>query len=126
MNNEIELEKHFSFVKDKALELMKTGFNAGDYYGETWIRDYNTFIELAAEVNEPGVLKNPLLVFFRMQGVDGNIIDGFIPKEKAGGHAHDNFHYDYIYSELEPLYAGHKNTVATDQESSLVQAVYIC
>ncbi len=25
---------------------------------------------------------------------------------------------------LEPRYAGHKNTVETDQESSLIQAVY--
>jgi glycogen debranching enzyme len=65
------------------------------------------------------VLKENLLVFFRMQGDDGNIIDGFIPKEKASGVG-----YDYIYSDLEPRYAGHKNTVETDQESSLVQAVY--
>lgn len=124
MGNEIKLKNYFSFVKDKALGLMKTGFNAGDYYGQTWIRDYNTFIELAAEVNEPEVLKDPLLVFFRMQASDGNIIDGFIPKEKAVGYGHNNFSYEYIYSELEPRHAGHKNTVATDQESSLVQAVF--
>lgn len=34
----------------KALEIVKTGFNAGDGYGEVWIRDYNTFIELSAGV----------------------------------------------------------------------------
>ncbi len=67
---------------------------------------------------QPEVLKENLLVFFKMQGDDGNIIDGFIPKDKAGGG------YDYIYSDLEPRYAGHKNTVETDQESSLIQAVY--
>jgi glycogen debranching enzyme len=109
----------FAFTKEKALEVVKTGFNAGDGYGEVWIRDYNTFIELSAEVFEPSVLKENLLVFFRMQGDDGNIIDGFIPREKTEGQA-----YDYIYSELEPRYAGHKNTVETDQESSLVQALY--
>ena len=117
--NKIDSNAYFPFVKAKALEVVKTGFNAGDGYGEVWIRDYNTFIELSAQVFEPKVLKENLLVFFRMQGNDGNIIDGFIPKDKVtpGG-------YEYIYSDLEPRYAGHKNTVETDHESSLVQAVY--
>lgn len=111
----------FEFVKRKAREVVKTGFNAGDGYGEVWIRDYNTFIELSAEVYSKETLKENLRVFFRLQGNDGNIIDGFIPKEKAvdveGG-------YTYIYNDLEPTYCGHKNTVETDHESSLVQAVY--
>lgn len=113
--------KGFQEVKKRALEVVKTGFNAGDGYGEVWIRDYNTFIELSSEVFEAKDLEENLLVFFRLQGEDGNIIDGFIPKEKAvvteGG-------YEYIYSDLEPNYCGHKNTVETDHESSLVQAVY--
>jgi hypothetical protein len=115
----IKGNEYFSFVKNKALEVVKTGFNAGDSYGEVWIRDYNTFIELSAEVFGPEVLKENLIVFFRLQGNDGNIIDGFIPKESvtAGG-------YEYIYSDLEPRYAGHKNTVETDHESSLIQALY--
>lgn len=111
----------FDFVKKKALEVVKTGFNAGDGYGEVWIRDYATFIELSAEVYPKESLKENLRVFFRLQGADGNIIDGFIPKEKAvdveGG-------YTYIYNDLEPTYCGHKNTVETDHEASLVQAVY--
>jgi len=117
--NQIDSNEYFTFVKEKALEVVKTGFNAGDGYGEVWIRDYNTFIELSAQVFEPEVLRENLIVFLRMQGNDGNIIDGFIPKDKvtAGG-------YDYIFSNLEPRYAGHKNTVETDQETSLVQAVY--
>ena len=113
--------KEFNQVKTKALEVVKTGFNAGDGYGEVWIRDYNTFIELSAEVFDSKELEENLLVFFRLQGDDGNIVDGFIPKEKAvtteGG-------YQYINSDLEPNYSGHKNTVETDHESSLVQAVY--
>jgi hypothetical protein len=117
----IDNESSFSFVRDKALEIVKTGFNAGDGYGEVWIRDYNTFIELSAEVYPKETLKENLLVFFRLQRVDGNIVDGFIPQSKAreseGG-------YDYIYTELEPTYCGHKNTVETDQETSLVQTVY--
>ena len=111
----------FAFVKKKSLEVVKTGFNAGDGYGEVWIRDYNTFIELSAEVYPVEELKENLRVFFRLQGDDGNIIDGFIPKEKAveseGG-------YKYIYNDLEPTYCGHKNTVETDHEASLIQAVY--
>lgn len=108
-------------VKQKAIEIIKKGFNAGDGYSEVWIRDYNTFIDLSAEVFDAKILEENLLVFFKLQGEDGNIIDGFIPKEKAvvteGG-------YEFIYSDLEPLYCGHKNTVETDHESSLVQAVY--
>lgn len=119
LNDQILSNEGFSFVKKKAVEIVKTGFNAGDGYGEVWIRDYNTFIELSCEVFPVSEIQENLLVFFRMQGEDGNIIDGFIPKSKAG-----NIGYDYIYSELEPRYAGHKNTVETDQEASLVQAVY--
>ncbi len=111
----------FAVVKEKARQVVTTGFNAGDGYGEVWIRDYNTFIELSCEVFPAAELEENLLVFFRLQGADGNIIDGFIPQERAkqteGG-------YDYIYSDLEPIYCGHKNTVETDHESSLVQAVY--
>ncbi|MBC8770532.1 hypothetical protein H4O18_21240 [Arenibacter sp. BSSL-BM3] len=119
--NKVIANEEFVQVKNKALEVVKTGFNAGDGYGEVWIRDYNTFIELSAEVFEAKELEENLLVFFRLQGADGNIIDGFIPKEKAvktdGG-------YQYIYSDLESNYCGHKNTVETDHESSLVQAVF--
>lgn len=121
LRNAIQTNTAFPFVKEKALEIIKTGFNAGDGYSEVWIRDYNTFIELSAEVFEYEKLEENLLVFFRLQGVDGNIVDGFIPqaraKEEEGG-------YTYIYSDLEPVYCGHKNTVETDHETSLVQAVY--
>jgi len=121
LKNKVRTNQNFAYVKDKALEIVKTGFNAGDGYGEVWIRDYNTFIELSAEVYPKETLKENLRVFFRLQREDGNIIDGFIPKEKAkqteGG-------YTYIFTDLEPNYAGHKNTVETDHETSLVQAVY--
>ncbi|MCU0474015.1 MAG: hypothetical protein MUC93_11750, partial [Bacteroidales bacterium] len=117
--DQISKNEYFPFVKSKALEVMKTGFNAGDGYREVWIRDYNTFIELAAQVFPKEMLKENLLVFCRMQGENGNIIDGFTPIEKVGKVA-----YDFSYSKLETRYAAHKNTVETDQESSLVQAVY--
>lgn len=121
LGQKIHSNEQFAEVKKRALAVVKTGFNAGDGYGEVWIRDYNTFIELSAEVFDSNELEENLLVFFKLQGQDGSIIDGFIPKEKAveveGG-------YDYIYTDLEPNYTGHKNTVETDHESSLVQAVY--
>ena len=119
LKEQILSNEGFEFVKKKALEIVKTGFNAGDGYGEVWIRDYNTFIELSLEVYPEEEIQENLFVFFRMQGDDGNVIDGFIPKSKITGHG-----YDYIYTDLEPRYAGHKNTVETDQEASLVQAVY--
>lgn len=115
---EICTNADYVFLKNLSREVVKTGFNAGDGYGEVWIRDYNTFITLAAEVHPDSVLQENLLVFFALQGDDGNVIDGFIPKEKTGGG------YEYRHSPLEPRYAGHKNTVETDQESSLVQAVF--
>ena len=119
LSEKIKNKEYFHFVKTKAIEVMKAGFNAGDGYREVWIRDYNTFIELAAQVYDKEVLKENLLVFLRMQGEDGNIIDGFTPVKKVG-----EVEYDFIYSPLEPRYAGHKNTVETDQETSLVQSIY--
>lgn len=108
-------------VKERALKVVGTGFNAGDGYREVWIRDYNTFINLAAQVHPKDTLRDNLLVFFQLQGEDGNIVDGYVPKAtvKAG-----SVGYDYIYNPLAPNYAGHKNTVETDQETSLVQAIY--
>ncbi|MGF1584291.1 MAG: GH36-type glycosyl hydrolase domain-containing protein [Bacteroidales bacterium] len=114
----IRSDTDFEFVRNKAFEVVQTGFTAGDGYGEVWIRDFNTFIELACEVHGNDEIRDNLLVFFRMQGEDGNIMDGFIPIDNQTGG------YDYILSENEPRYAGHKNDVETDHESSLIQAVY--
>jgi len=114
----INSDPYIPFVKSRAIDIVTTGFNAGDSYGEVWIRDYNTFIELACDVHELTDVRENLLIFFRMQSKGGGIIDGFIPKENQTGG------YDYTFSELEPRFAGHKNTVETDQETSLIQAVY--
>ncbi len=111
--------KSLKSLLDKSNALVKTGFNAGDGYGEVWIRDFNTFIELSCDVIDHQKIKDNLLMFFRFQGDDGNIIDGFIPKEKAG------VGYDYIKKGDISSFAAHKNTVETDQESSLIQAVYL-
>ncbi|MEN6336508.1 MAG: polysaccharide lyase family protein [Phycisphaerales bacterium] len=104
-------------VLGKADSLLKTGFNAGSGYGEVWIRDLNTFIEMSLRVNDPKTIREALLTFFKFQGDDGNIPDGYIPKAQA------NVDYKYRQSALAPDLLAHKNTVETDQESSLVQAV---
>ena len=106
-------------VYQRAKNLVKSGFNAGTIYEEVWIRDYNTFIEVSCDELPLKQVKHNLLVFCKFQGDNGNIIDGFIPKEKVG-----HVPYEYIYTDKAPQYAGHKNTVETDQESSLVQAVH--
>ncbi|MHC4074766.1 MAG: GH36-type glycosyl hydrolase domain-containing protein, partial [Planctomycetota bacterium] len=135
------------FVLEKARSILKKGLTAGSGYGEVWIRDLNTFIEIALEVQDKAELRRALLVFFHFQGEDGNIIDGYIPAEKANvarrallvffhfqgedGNIIDgyipaekaNVAYKYIRSETMPNLLGHKNTVETDQESSLVQAI---
>jgi hypothetical protein len=103
-------------VEAMALKLL-TGFNAGTSYGEIWIRDFNTFINGSLRVHKPGEVKEMLLLFFKIQGKDGNVPDGAIKSAQA------NVGYQYRYSDLAPGWAAHKNTVETDQESSLVQAV---
>jgi hypothetical protein len=104
-------------VRRMGLALLRSGLNAGSGYAEVWIRDLNTFIVPALEVTPRETLREALLVFFHFQGDDGNIVDGYVPVERA--------HVDYKYrtSPTRPQFRAHKNTVETDQESSLVQAV---
>jgi len=116
--NEILTDTTLTHVLDLAQDLLRTGLNAGSSYDEVWIRDLNTFIELALEVQDHGKIRESLLTFFHFQGEDGNIIDGYIPKTG------DNVGYQYIRSETRPDLLGHKNTVETDQESSLIQAIF--
>ena len=115
---EIKNDTSLNRVKTMASDLIKTGFNAGSGYGEVWIRDFNTFIQLSCKVMSRDSIKDRLRIFFQMQGDDGNIVDGYLPRKKA------DVGYDYIYSKNAPNFAGHKNTVETDQETSLIQAVY--
>lgn len=116
---QITNNENFALVKEKAKSVIATGFSAGAGYGEIWIRDFNTFMDLTLDVNSKELILEKLLIFFNFQGEDGNIIDGYIPKDLTMPDA-----YDYIYSDLEPTLAAHKNTVETDQEASLIQGVY--
>lgn len=90
-------------VLDMAHQLLKT-FEAGTGYQErVWIRDFATFL---AETLESGVdqelAKQVIIKFFEYQGDKGQIVDWYVP----------------ITGETD------KNTVATDQETSLIQAVH--
>jgi len=114
---EILADSDLPLVLDKARALLQTGLNAGSGYGEIWIRDLNTFIELALEANKSAEIRGALLTFFKFQETSGDIPDGFIPEERG------SVDYKYRKSPLAKNLLAHKNTVETDQESSLVQAV---
>jgi glycogen debranching enzyme len=110
-------DKRMDEVGRMGRALLQSGMNAGSGYSEVWIRDLNTFIVPLLDVAPPESVREALLVFFHFQGEDGNIVDGYVPKEK--GHVG----YKYRFSKTRPDLKAHKNTVETDQESSLVQAV---
>lgn len=115
---EILADPLLSEIHSMAQTLLKSGLNAGSGYGEVWIRDLNTFIEVSLEVNEPARIRESLLTFFKFQGTNGDIVDGYIPMDQA------RVKYAYRTSNLATNLMSHKNTVETDQESSLVQAVW--
>lgn len=112
----IMADSRLDTVQARALRLL-TGFSAGTSYGEVWIRDFNTFIKGSLKVHSPEKVKEMLLLFFRMQGAEGDIVDGMIDAKKAYAG------YPYRYTDMAPGWAAHKNTVETDQESSLIQAI---
>ena len=121
LKDQILQDKNMDKVEQMALDLVKGGFNAGSSYSEVWIRDYNTFIELSMEVMPDSLIRKNLDLFFAFQGPTGDIVDGFVPiftadLDNKGG-------YKYRLSDLAPDYAAHKNTVETDHETSLIQAV---
>lgn len=104
-------------VHTMAQNLLKGGLNAGSGYATTWIRDMNTFIEVALEVNPPQRFREALLLFVKLQGPTGDIPDLYIARDAAKIKPTDRT------SPLAPGYVAAKNTVETDQESSLVQAI---
>ena len=101
----------------QARELLRSGLTAGSFYTQVWIRDLDTFIEAALDVQDPKKIREALLLIAAYQGADGNVADGYAPvgqTDSAGIHRTIPSH---------PELVGHKNTAAVDQETSLVQAV---
>jgi glycogen debranching enzyme len=104
-------------VHSMALELLRGGLNAGTGYQTTWIRDMNTFITVALEVVPSQRFRDALLMFCKFQGSDGNIMDCYIAQQQGKALP------TYRTSLLAPGFVADKNTVESDQESSLVQAM---
>ncbi len=110
----------YARVQEMAFGVLASGFNAGEGYSQVWARDLNTFIKFSCRVLAHEVVRDALLKFFYFQGSDGNMIDGY--EEADPDYEVDNYH---VYARYDmPGYVFHKNTVETDQETSLVQAVY--
>ncbi|WP_297088783.1 hypothetical protein [uncultured Draconibacterium sp.] len=106
-------------VDSMARNLMRRGFYAGTGYQMVWARDLNTFIELSCQEYDTNIIRENLLMFFHFQQENGELLDGFVPKE--GFTWNDPNPY---YSKTAPGHVGFKNTVETDQETSLIQAIY--
>ncbi len=104
-------------VDSMARAVAATGFNAGDGYKEVWIRDFNTFIALSLEVVDTAEVRGALETFLDFQGPEGDIPDAYVSGVDTSA-----VPYRYRYSRARPKLAAHKNTVETDQESSLIQA----
>jgi hypothetical protein len=115
---QIRDDQNLRQVHQMALDLLKTGLNAGAGYKQVWIRDLNTFIEVSLEVNPRGTLRDALLTFFKFQGLEGDIPDGYRALNPA------QTEKPYRVTPLAPGLTSYKNTVEVDQEPSLVQAVY--
>ena len=98
-------------------QLLSKGYNAGAGYHQVWIRDFNTFIETVMDVVPQTDVRDALTVFFKLQQPNGEIMDSYVPR--AAGN-NDPVPY---YSEADTAHVGFKNTVETDQETSLIQAV---
>lgn len=106
-------------VDSMARQLMHKGFYAGSGYQMVWARDLNTFIELSCQEYDNAVIRENLLMFFHFQQENGELLDGYVPRE--GFTWHDPDTYD---SPTAPGHIGFKNTVESDQETSLIQAIY--
>ena len=101
-----------------ARSIISQGFNAGSGYSQIWARDMNTFIEVACEETNQTDIRNAILLFFALQQPNDEMIDGYVLKPDFTWY--DNHPY---YADAAPDHVGFKNTVETDQESSLIQIV---
>ncbi|WP_295712683.1 hypothetical protein [Mucilaginibacter sp.] len=110
-------DKRLDTVYTEATLLLGKGFNAGDGYPQVWIRDFNTFIETSCKVYSKDSIRKNLLTFLKLQQPNGEIVDGYVLK------GHVTWDDPNIYTSVnDTTHVGFKNTVETDQETSLIQA----
>lgn len=115
---EILADQSMHKVDSMARKLMKKGFYAGSGYQMVWARDMNTFIELSCEEYDLDILRENLLMFFHFQRENGELLDGYVPREAFTWGDPNTYE-----STTAPGHIGFKNTVETDQETSLIQAI---
>lgn len=97
----IRNDARLPLVRTKARQLVAKELTAGSGYPAVFIRDLNTFVELAIEAQGALKVRSQLKQFLEHQGEDGNIVDGITVQDGST----------------------FKATVESDQESSLVQAI---
>lgn len=107
----------FDRVLARAEGLFTRSLTAGDRYPEVWIRDFATFLKTACQLGKSGAVKEALRIFFAFQQADGEILDGYAPAS-----SYSDF-YNFVKAPSHPDLCAHKNSVETDQESSLVLGV---
>lgn len=95
---------------------IREGFNAGSGYSQIWARDLNSFIETAIDERSTEEIRKAILLFFALQQENDEMVDGYVIK--ADFTWNDDNPY---YSAVAPDHVGFKNTVETDQETSLIQ-----
>jgi hypothetical protein len=96
----IRSDPRLPLVRAKARQVIAKDLNAGSIYAAVFIRDLNTFVEMAIEAQGGPKVRSQLRQFFEFQGEDGRIVDAIAVDGNLI-----------------------RGTVETDQESSLVQAV---
>ncbi len=116
--NKIENNHSFQMVDSMGRAVLSKGFNAGSGYSQVWARDLNTFIETACEVVNKDDVRGAILVFFGLQQPNGEMVDGYVLKGEFNWDDPDQY-----FSDAAPEHVGFKNTVETDQETSLIQVV---
>lgn len=97
----IRNDPRLPLVRAKAKQLVARELTAGTGYPAVFIRDLNTFAELAIEAGGAQNVRSQLKLFLEHQDEDGGIADGVTVADGST----------------------FKGTVESDQESSLVQAV---
>ncbi len=118
LSQRILADKSLVKVDSMAKATLQSGFNAGSGYSQIWARDMNTFIETACDVSDPKNLREAILLFFALQQPNNEMIDGYVLKKDFTWY--DNTPYN---SDAAPQHVAFKNTVETDQETSLIQIV---